>query len=86
MESELSSTEAARHLGDLLGRVMHGGESFIVTKSEKPLARLAPFAPPERATGEAIIRALTGLRSDQGFAEDLESVNRADRVPANPWA
>lgn len=86
MESVISSTEAARHLGDLLARVRHGGERFIVTKSDKPLARLVPFAPPERATGEAIMRALAGLPHDPDFADDLESVSRTDRAPANPWA
>ena len=86
MKTVISSTEAARHLGDLLARVKHAGESFVLTKSEKPLARLVPFGPPVRATGEAIMGALAGLPHDPDFADDLERVNRMDRIPADPWA
>lgn len=86
MESVVTTTEAARHLGDILARLKHAGETFVLTKNEKPLARLVPFGPVERATGEAIKRALEGLPRDPGFADDLERVNRMDRVAGNPWA
>lgn len=86
METAISSTEAARHLGDVLARIKHTGESFLLTKSDKPLARLVPLGPSTRATGAAIIAALAGLPRDPDFAADLERVNRMDRAPENPWA
>lgn len=86
METVISSTEAARHLGDVLARVKHAGETFLLTKSDKPLARLIPVGPTSRATGAAIVEALSRLPHDPDFANDLERVNRMDRVPDNPWA
>ncbi len=85
MESKISSTEAARHLGEVLSRVKHAGESFILTKSKKPLARLVPIRPARRSFGAEIMRALTELPYDVGFADDLERLNRMDKLPENPW-
>jgi prevent-host-death family protein len=86
METVISSTEAARHLGEVLARVKHAGETFLVTKSDKPLARLIPVGPPAGAKGAEILKALSRLPYDPDFADDLEQVNRLDRVPENPWA
>ncbi len=84
--TKISTTEAARHLGDVLARVKHIGESFLLTKSNQPLARLVPVGPTRPATGEAIMMALERLPYDPEFAADLERVNRMDQVPENPWA
>ena len=35
-------TEAQAHLGDIVGR-LYPGEEIILTKDEKPVARLLPF-------------------------------------------
>lgn len=86
MESTISSTEAVRHFGDVLARVKHAGESFVLTKSNKPLARLVPVGTRVGASGREIMDALAGLPADLGFADDLERVNRADVPPENPWA
>lgn len=85
MDTIISSTEAARHLGDVLARIKHTGESFILTKSDKPLARLVRFSGASGATGADIMKACNGLPWDPGFAEDLERVNQMDRIPENPW-
>ena len=85
METVISSTEAARNMGDVLARVKHAGETFVLTKSDKPLARLVRFSGSPHASGTEIMRALNDLPWDSGFAEDLERVNRMDRVPENPW-
>ncbi len=86
METTVTSTEAARHLGDILARVKHTGESFLLTKNDKHLARLVPVKVGRPATGEAIMTALERLPWDVDFADDLEKVNRLDRIPDNPWA
>jgi prevent-host-death family protein len=86
METTISSTEAARRLGEILARVKHAGETFIVTKSDKPLACLSPIRPVRRATGAEIMEALAGLPFDPDFADDLERVNRMDAIPEDPWA
>ncbi|NBB80386.1 MAG: hypothetical protein GVY36_13255 [Verrucomicrobia bacterium] len=85
MDTVISSTDAARHMGDVLARVKHAGESFVLTKSEKPLARLVRFSGAPRASGAEIMRALDDLPWDPEFADDLERVNRMDRISENPW-
>lgn len=85
METAISSTEAARHLGDVLARVKHAGETFIVTKSDKPLARLMPIPGKNGGRGCDIMNALAQLPHDPDFADDLEKVNQMDRLPINPW-
>ena len=55
MATTITSTEAARHLGDYLARVKHKGEHFILTKSDQPIAELVPAAGSRRATwGELV--------------------------------
>jgi prevent-host-death family protein len=81
----MSSTEAARHLGDVLARVKHTGESILLTKSDKPLARLIPLVSKPQGTGSDIMRALERLPYDPGFADDLERVCRMDHISSNPW-
>lgn len=86
METSISTTEAVRHLGDVLARVRHKGEHFLLTKNDQPIARLIPAQPKRFATGAEITRALDRMPTDSDFADDLERVNRADRIPDNPWA
>jgi len=86
MESTISSTEAVRHFGEVLARVKHAGESFVVTKSNKPLARLVPVGHRVGASGREIMDALGKLPADRGFADDLQRVSRTDLLPEDPWA
>ena len=82
----ISSTEAARHLGDYLARVKHKGEHFVLTKNDQPIAELSPAAGSRRATWAEMVAVLERLPLDPGFADDLERVNEADQAEADPWA
>ncbi|CAN5430211.1 hypothetical protein BH09VER1_BH09VER1_30530 [soil metagenome] len=86
MATTITSTEAARHLGDYLARVKYKGERFILTKNDQPIAELAPATGSRRANWGEMVDALKGLPLDPSFADDLEKVNRADQIPKNPWA
>jgi prevent-host-death family protein len=82
----ISSTEAARHLGDYLARVKHKGETFVLTKNDQPIAELSPAAGSRRATWAEIVEVVARLPRDPTFADDLERVNETDQPAANPWA
>jgi len=41
--------EAKQHLSDLLGRVAYGGETIVITRRGKPVARLVPVDEAESA-------------------------------------
>ncbi len=85
MSRSITSTDAARHLGDVLARIKHTGESFIVTKSKRPIACLGPVPESRAGTLGDVLEALSKLPHDPSFAEDLERVNQADRPLDNPW-
>jgi prevent-host-death family protein len=38
----INVADAKRHFADLLGRVAYGGETIIITRRGKPMARLVP--------------------------------------------
>jgi len=82
----ISTTEAARHLGDYLGRVKHKGEHFVLTKNDQPIADLSPAKGSHRATWMEVSAAVERLPRDPSFADDLEKVNEADQPGGNPWA
>ena len=86
MATIISTTEAARHLGDYLARVKHKGEHFLLTKNDQPIAELTPATGSRRATWGEVLAAVARLPHDPSFADDLEKVIEADQPSANPWA
>ena len=66
--------EAKRRLSDLLGRVAYGGESVLITRRGRPMARLVPPEPAEAGEG------LAGVR---GWLEDQDPFfDHVDRAVA----
>jgi len=82
----ISTTDAARHLGDYLARVKHKGEHFLLTKNDQPIAELMPAIGSRRATWRELASAVARLPQDPSFADDLEKVNEVDQPADNPWA
>lgn len=87
MEHRLSSTELARSLGDVLGRIRYRGDSFVIERNGTPVARLVPFAEeaPTRLH-EAVAAWREAGSAEAGFADDLEAVMAEDRPPESEWA
>lgn len=85
MPTPISSTEAARNLGDCLARIKHAGETFILSKNDKPVAALGPLPGSRTITLRELWNLWQKLPADPAFADDLETVNRADRPARNPW-
>ena len=87
MDIDVSSTELARNLGDVLARVRYRGQTFLVRKNGKAIARIEPASPPEAATlREAFAAWVSAAAPDPKFADDLERVSLADAPGTNPWA
>ena len=85
MAKVISTTEAARNLGDCLARIKHTGETFILSKNEKPVASLGPLPGARTITFRELWDVWRRSPADPKFADDLEAVNKADRPPKNPW-
>ena len=85
MAAKISTTEAARNLGDCLAKIKHGGETFILHKNEKPVAALGPLPGTRTITFRELWELWRKLPADPKFADDLAAVNNADQPPKNPW-
>jgi prevent-host-death family protein len=86
VETLVSATELARKLGEYLARVRYRGESFLVEKNGKAVARVIPATDREVVTVSRALAAWSAAgEADRGFADDLERVGAMDRPPENPW-
>lgn len=86
MEHQISATELARRLGDVLGRVRYRGDSFVVERNGHPIARVVPLPAGAGTLGEALSAWRSAGEPEPAFADDLERVGAADRPPEDPWA
>lgn len=59
--STVTALEAERHFSDLLERVSHG-EEVVITKADKPVARIIPDGEKPRDLAE-VREAMAGLRA-----------------------
>ena len=86
MEIRITATELARKLGDILGKIRYRSDSFVVERNGEAIARITPVAGRLGASlGDGFRAWREAAPADTRFADDLESVNRADRAPRNPW-
>ena len=85
MKTRISTTDAARNLGDYLARIKHTGARFILMKNRTPVAELGPVPGSTSGTFAEMWEAMRETRADSDFAADLERVNVADAVMENPW-
>ncbi len=85
MKIPVTSTEAARNLGECLSRIKHTGDSYILTRNNRPVAELVPVAKAGAGTLGELLDALKLTLADPAFADDLERVSRSDAPLENPW-
>jgi antitoxin (DNA-binding transcriptional repressor) of toxin-antitoxin stability system len=86
MTADVSATDLARNLGDVLARVRYRGQTFLVRKNGKVIARIEPAGDPDGpSVRDAFAAWVAAADLDPGFADDLERAGRADRPGANPW-
>lgn len=85
-KTRISSTELARSIGDILGRVRYRRESFIVERNGKEVALLVPAPSGNRRILEEVLRAwIEAGPRDEEWAELLERIDREDRPLEDPW-
>jgi len=86
MTVDVSATELARNLGDVLAKVRYRGQTFLVRKNGKVVARIEPAAAPGGPTvREAFAAWVEAASPDPGFGDDLERACHADNPGTNPW-
>lgn len=78
MQTEITATQLARGLADVLNRVRYRGESFVIVRNGEPVARLEPAGTIKPTTWEEFVRRVSDLVPvGEGFADDLEEVQRS---------
>ena len=91
MESTVTVTEAARNFSDLINRVVYRGESAILTRNGKSVAKIVPERR-RRVTGREAAKIWTNLRrmsarEAEAFADDLVEIRRlGNRPQRDSWA
>jgi antitoxin (DNA-binding transcriptional repressor) of toxin-antitoxin stability system len=90
MANTLTVTEMARRFAEYINRVTYRGESFILTKGNKPVAEIRPL-PVGRKLSElpSIMASIPHLSPDdvESFATDVYSgIEEMNKLPVrDPW-
>jgi prevent-host-death family protein len=81
---EVSVAEAKRSLSELLSRVVYRGESIVIAKRGRPVARLVPVTPDSRSSLADVRGWLED--SDPFFAamDEIASARHARRARSGP--
>ncbi len=78
----ISATEAARRFSALLTSVEKDGETFVVTRAGRVVARIEPATGASGATVKALLRR---HRVDNTSADELAGMRRAVEVQDRQW-
>ena len=90
MAKTLTVTEMARSFAEYINRVAYRGESFVLTKGNKPIAEIRPL-PVGRKLSElpAMMASLPRLTPEEAeaFGKDIDEARQAmNRIPIrDPW-
>jgi len=78
---ELSATEVARRFSEVLDAVEHDGESFVIRRKGKTIARIEP-AP---SNGAAVKKLLRRIPNDPDWARELRELRQSLPVQERDW-
>lgn len=79
----LTATQVARRFSELLDAIEARGESFLVVRRGRAVARLEPA---RKSSGEAIKKILRGGPPDPAWATDLSRLRSALSIEERPWS
>ena len=79
---DISATEAARRFSEILDAVEHRGESFVIVRKGRPVARMGPAT---KASGEAIKEILHKHQLDPAWEKELQELRALVGVEDRRW-
>ena len=91
MPKKLTATEASRNFSDVLARVHHRGESFLLTRHGRVIAQLVPPEPGKVVRLGELAQVLDELpRLDPTdaahFGRNIDTARARLKAPRDPWA
>lgn len=78
----VTATEAARRFSDVLDAVEAKGESFLVVRRGRPVARIEPAA---GGQGSAVKALLRRAPRDSAWLDDVRSARAATQLEERRW-
>jgi antitoxin (DNA-binding transcriptional repressor) of toxin-antitoxin stability system len=79
----LTATEAARRFSELLDAVDGHGETFVVMRRGRAVAKIAPA---RAANGKTVKEILRSNPRDAAWAEELHELRASLAVEDRPWS
>ena len=79
---QVTATEAARRFSEVLDAVEHRGETFLVTRGGRQVARLVPVT---AANGRAVKDLLRKHRPDGAWSDELRALRELLTVREPTW-
>jgi prevent-host-death family protein len=79
---EISATEAARGFSALLDSVEHDGETFVITRAGRGVARIEPAIGTSGATVKALLRS---HRADRSWLDELHEMRSGALAQDRAW-
>ena len=79
----LRATDAARRFSDVLDAVESRGETFLVLRHGRPVARIGPAA---GGHGSAVKDLLRAVPADVEWLEDVRRMRRALQIEERRWS
>lgn len=78
----VNATEAARNFSEMLDGVEHRGQTFVVTRGGKPVARITPVP---TANGQAVKRLLRQHQPDADWLGEIAALRADLPVEERAW-
>lgn len=78
----VSATDAARRFADVLDAVERDGETFLIVRRGRPVARLGPAIGGRGSDVKALLRSAP---SDPAWVEGIRQIRAALRVENRDW-
>jgi antitoxin (DNA-binding transcriptional repressor) of toxin-antitoxin stability system len=79
---QLSATDVARRFSDVLDSVEASGETFVVVRHGRAVARITPDS---TGSGQALKQALRRHRPDADWADELRELRESVGPGTDPW-
>jgi antitoxin (DNA-binding transcriptional repressor) of toxin-antitoxin stability system len=78
----VSATEVARNFSDVLDAVENRGETFLVVRRGRAVARIGPAG---AGHGSAVKEVLRTAPRDVGWADEVRQIRAALRIEERAW-
>jgi prevent-host-death family protein len=78
----MSATEAARNFADVLDAVESRGETFVIVRRGRAVARIGPA---DAGRGAIVKEALRAAPDDAGWVDEVRRIRAALRIEERDW-